>query len=189
MTPAAPFCIIAASTPTGASVAIVFSVAVAVAAVAVVVGRRHRPVLIVVAAATLLSVPLFYTAIMAEAGSTTVFLLAMGSAFALMYFYYSITYATIADITPRELRGTAMAVYFMAMYLLGGALGPYVVGAMSDHFTRTAALAGGVNELTAAALEPFRGAGLQSAMMIIPVLCIALAIIMFLAARARKQLD
>lgn len=145
--------------------------------------------LIVVAAATLLSVPLFYTAIMAEAGSTTLFLLAMGSAFALMYFYYSITYATIADITPRELRGTAMAVYFMAMYLLGGALGPYVVGAMSDHFTRTAALAGGVNELTAAALEPFRGAGLQSAMMIIPVLCIALAIIMFLAARARKQLD
>ena len=145
--------------------------------------------LIVVAAATLLSVPLFYTAIMAEAGSTTVFLLAMGSAFALMYFYYSITYATIADITPRELRGTAMAVYFMAMYLLGGALGPYVVGAMSDHFTRTAALAGGVNELTAAALEPFRGAGLQSAMMIIPVLCIALAIIIFLAARARKQLD
>jgi len=143
--------------------------------------------LIVVAAATLLSVPLFYTAIMAEAGSTTVFLLAMGSAFALMYFYYSITYATIADITPRELRGTAMAVYFMAMYLLGGALGPYVVGAMSDHFTRNAALAGGVTELTATALEPFRGAGLQSAMMIIPILCIALAVIMFLAARARTR--
>lgn len=145
--------------------------------------------LIVVAAATLLSVPLFYTGIMAEAGSTTVFLLAMGSAFALMYFYYSITYATIADITPRELRGTAMAVYFMAMYLLGGALGPYVVGAMSDHFTRNAAIAGGVTELTAAALEPFRGAGLQSAMMIIPVLCIALAIIMFLAAGARNRIS
>ncbi len=143
--------------------------------------------LIVVAAATLFSVPLFISAIMAEAGNTTLFLFAMGGAFALMYFYYSITYATIAEITPPNLRGTAMAVYFMAMYLLGGALGPYVVGAVSDHFTRKAALAGGITEFTSAALEPFRGAGLQSAMMIVPALCIVLALVMFMAARSLRN--
>lgn len=140
--------------------------------------------LLVVAAATLLSVPLFVAAVMAESGQTTLFLVTMGGAFALMYFYYSVTYATIADISPPENRGTAMAIYFMAMYLLGGALGPYVVGMASDYFTRKAAAAAGVIELTTVALEPFRAAGLRSAMYIVPVLCIVLAGIMFAASRA-----
>ncbi len=143
--------------------------------------------LLVVAGATLLSVPLFFAAIMAESGNTTLFLFAMGGAFALMYFYYSVTYATIADITRPELRGTAMSVYFMAMYLMGGALGPYVVGVLSDHFTRRAATLAGVTEYTAATLEPFRGAGLQSAMYIVPIFCAALAAVMFLAARSMKK--
>ncbi len=142
--------------------------------------------LLVVAAATLLSVPLFVAAIMAESGSTQLFLLAMGGAFALMYFYYSVTYATIADITPPEHRGTAMAIYFMAMYLFGGALGPYVVGMMSDHFTRAAATAAGVIDQSASSLEPFRAAGLQSAMYVVPALCIVLAVVMFAAARSLK---
>ncbi len=141
--------------------------------------------LLVVAAATLLSVPLFLAGIMAEAGNTSLFLWAMGGAFALMYFYYSITYATIARIVEPQLRGTAMAVYFMAMYLLGGALGPYVVGAVSDHFTQKAAVAAGVVETTSAALEPFRGTGLQSAMYIVPVLCVVLAAVMLMAWQSR----
>jgi MFS family permease len=29
-----------------------------------------------------------------------------------------------------------MSIYFLAMYLLGGALGPFVVGAISDYFTK-----------------------------------------------------
>ncbi|MBX3290841.1 MAG: MFS transporter [Acidobacteria bacterium] len=143
--------------------------------------------LLVVAAATLLSVPLFLAGIMAESGNTSLFLWAMGGAFALMYFYYSITYATIARIVEPQLRGTAMAVYFMAMYLLGGALGPYVVGAVSDHFTQKAATAAGVFETTSAALEPFRGTGLQSAMYIVPVLCVALAAVMLLAWQSRSS--
>ncbi|CAN5653925.1 MFS transporter [soil metagenome] len=143
--------------------------------------------LFVVAGATLLSVPLFSTAIMTESGDTTMFLFAMGGAFALMYFYYAVTYATIADITRPELRGTAMSVYFMAMYLLGGALGPYVVGMLSDHFTRRAASLAGITEYTTATLEPFRGLGLQSAMYVIPVLCIFLALVMGFAALSLKK--
>jgi predicted MFS family arabinose efflux permease len=64
--------------------------------------------LLVVAVATLFAVPLFIAAVMADAGQVTLFLFAMGTAFALMYFYYSITYATIADVTPPKLRGTAL---------------------------------------------------------------------------------
>lgn len=153
--------------------------------------KRFRPDggLLVVAAATLLSVPLFVAAVMAESEQTTLFLVTMGGAFALMYFYYSVTYATIADITPPENRGTAMSIYFMAMYLLGGALGPYVVGMASDYFTRKAAAAAGVIELSTVALEPFRAAGLRSAMYIVPVLCIVLAAIMFAASRAVRKDD
>lgn len=143
--------------------------------------------LLIVAAATLLAIPLFSAAVMAEAGSTSLFLWAMGGAFALMYFYYSITYAAIADITEPGLRGTAMSVYFLAMYVLGGALGPYVLGLLSDHFTRQAAAASGIAEFTAATLEPFRAAGLQSAMYIVPILCVALAAVMLMAGRSMRE--
>ena len=52
----------------------------------------------------------------------------MGASVALMYFYYSIVYSTIASVTEPASRGSAMAIYFMAMYLLGASFGPYVVG-------------------------------------------------------------
>lgn len=143
--------------------------------------------LAVVGVATLAAIPLFAASVMAEAGATTLFLWTMGGAFALMYFYYSITYSAIADITPPENRGTAMSVYFLAMYVLGGALGPWALGLLSDYFTRRAASIAGVTEMTAAALEPFRAAGLQSAMYIVPILCIALAVVMFGAWRSKAR--
>ncbi|HSI87695.1 MAG TPA: MFS transporter [Pyrinomonadaceae bacterium] len=149
--------------------------------------RRANGGLIIVGAATLLAIPLFVSAVLAEAGNTTLFLWAMGGAFALMYFYYSVTYSAIAEVTEPGLRGTAMSVYFLAMYVLGGALGPYVLGLLSDQFTRRAAVASGVTDFTTATLEPFRAAGLQTAMYIVPILCIALAGIMFMAARAMKK--
>lgn len=143
--------------------------------------------LLVVAAVTFLSIPLFVTAIFAEPGSTRLFLFTMGGAFALMYFYYSVTYAAIANVTPPQLRGTAMSVYFMAMYLLGGALGPYVVGMVSDHFTQRAASLAGVTQITTETLEPFRGQGLRSAMLIIPALCIVLTFVMLMAGRSEQR--
>ena len=76
-----------------------------------------------------------------------------------------------------------MSIYFLAMYLLGGALGPYVVGLISDYFTRQAAMAAGVTEYSTAALEPFRAAGLHSAIYIVPVLCLVLAGVLYAASR------
>lgn len=143
--------------------------------------------LAVVGVATLFAIPLFAAAVMADAGATTLFLFTMGSAFALMYFYYSITYAAIADVTPSENRGTAMSVYFLAMYILGGALGPWAMGLLSDYFTRRAASVAGITEFTTATLEPFRAAGLQSAMYVVPILCVALAGVMFAAWRTKRK--
>jgi MFS family permease len=105
----------------------------------------------------------------------------MGAGFALMYFYYAIVYSTIQDITPPDLRGTAMSVYFLAMYLLGGALGPYVVGVISDYFTKVAAASDGIDP-GHAAFESYRAVGLHSAMYVIPVLCVVLAVVMLVAA-------
>jgi MFS family permease len=149
--------------------------------------RRADGAMLVVTIATLVSIPFFFFALGAEAGNVTKFLFLMGASVALMYFYYSIIYATIAEVTEPAARGTAMAVYFFAFYLLGASFGPYVVGAISDYFTEQAASAAGVTEFTAAALEPFRGAGLRSAMYLVPVLSVGLMLVLFAASRTVKR--
>jgi len=149
--------------------------------------RRADGAMLVVTFAILLSIPFFFFALGAEAGNVTKFLLLMGVSVAFMYFYYPITYATIANVTEPASRGTAMAVYFMAMYLLGASFGPYVIGAISDHFTQNAAAAAGITDFSAAALEPFRAAGLRSAMYLVPILSVILTLVMFAASRTVKK--
>ncbi len=146
--------------------------------------KKSRPnrALLVATLACFLAAPFFYLSLGVENGNVTTFVTLIGIGFALMYFYYAIVYSTIADITPPDKRGTAMSLYFLAMYLLGGALGPYVVGMISDYFTRQAASSAGGFAPTA--LEPFRAAGLHSAMYIIPVLCVLLAAVMWMASRS-----
>jgi MFS family permease len=107
----------------------------------------------------------------------------MGIGCALMYFYYSTVYSTIQDVIEPGLRGTAMSLYFLAMYLLGASLGPYGIGLISDYFTHQAAQTAGVTTFTQTSLEPFRAAGLHSAMYIIPVLSVLLTFVMFAASR------
>jgi MFS family permease len=58
-----------------------------------------------------------------------------------LYVYYSGVYATIQDIVEPALRGSAMALYFCAMYLLGAAQGPWATGLTSDYFAQRAAAA------------------------------------------------
>jgi MFS family permease len=58
-----------------------------------------------------------------------------------LFVYYSGVYATIQDIVEPALRGTAMALYFCAMYLLGAAQGPWATGLTSDFFAQRAAAA------------------------------------------------
>jgi MFS family permease len=133
--------------------------------------------------AILAAAPFFLLALNRTGGDFTGFLILMGIACPLMYSYYSIVYSTIQDITEPGLRGTAMSLYFLAMYLLGGSLGPYIIGLISDYFTQRAAQNEGVAVFTQQTLEPFRAAGLHSAMHVIPVLCVLLAFVMFAASR------
>jgi MFS family permease len=138
--------------------------------------KRRDGRLLVAAIATALSAPLMWAALARPAGDTLLFVILGSLACAFMYVYYASVYATLQDVVAPSLRGTAMALYFFAMYVLGASCGPLATGMLSDHFTRRAA-AGAVN------LEPFRGAGLHSAMYAIPVLCIVLAFVLFVATR------
>ncbi len=145
--------------------------------------KRSDGKLLVATFAILLSAPLVFLALNMASGNIVGFLIFMGLGCALMYFYYSTVYSTIQDVTEPGLRGTAMAVYFFAMYVLGASLGPYATGLMSDFFTKQAAAASGITDTTQAALEPFRAAGLHSAMYIIPILSVLLTLVLFAASR------
>jgi MFS family permease len=84
--------------------------------------------------------------------------------------YYGLVYAAIQDLVGPALRGTAMAVYFLIMYLCGGAFGPLALGALSDH------LAG------PAPTEAARAVGLHGAMYAIPAMSLVLALVLWCAA-------
>jgi len=114
-----------------------------------------------------------------QSGLMTKFVILMGAGCMIAYFYYSSVYATIQDIVPPSLRGTAMALYFLAMYLLGGSFGPVITGKLSDHFARNAMAAAGASAMN----EQFRAAGLHTAMFAIPLSIAILSAVLLLAAR------
>lgn len=149
--------------------------------------KRADGALLITTFATLLSIPFYFFSIRISAGDYITFTILIGVSVALMYFYYSIVYSTISDVTEPALRGTAMAVYFLAMYLLGASLGPWIIGIISDYFTTQAAIAAGITEFTAKTLEPFRGAGLRSAMYLVPILSTLLMLVLFAASRTVKK--
>ena len=72
-----------------------------------------------------------------------------------------------------------MALFFAGLYLLGGGLGPVVVGALSDHFAHTAMLSAGAEQMT----EAFKAVGLHDAMYLIPVALFFTMVFLFLASR------
>jgi predicted MFS family arabinose efflux permease len=170
--------------------------------------RRVDGRLITGTAAIALSAPLMYFSLLRPGGDVWAFSVLMGSGIGIMYAYYSSVYATMQDVVEPSLRGTAMALYFCAMYILGASLGPLGTGVLSDYFTFKAAAAAGVatergiGELlvdilptmvgrsklgVTPAVEPFRAAGLHSAMYIIPTLAALLAIVLFAASRTVKS--
>ncbi|HEU4388246.1 MAG TPA: MFS transporter [Blastocatellia bacterium] len=145
--------------------------------------RRANGRLLVGAIAILVSAPLHYFALGCAAGNFFGFAVLMGIGVGFMYAYYSTVYSTIQDVIEPSLRGSGMALYFFAMYVLGASLGPLGTGLASDYFTRKAAAAAGVVEFTRQALEPFRAEGLHSAMYIIPALGVLLTIVLFAGSR------
>ena len=152
-----------------------------------------------------LCAPLMFLGLERPSGDIWTFALLMGTGCGVMYAYYATVYATIHDVVEPSLRGTAMALYFFAMYLLGASLGPVGTGLASDYFTfQAASAAGAVQPLPfgtlmlaelrslvgeakgfdVRALEPFRAQGLHTAMYIVPALATILALVLFAASRA-----
>ncbi|WP_315835010.1 MFS transporter [Bradyrhizobium prioriisuperbiae] len=95
------------------------------------------------------------------------------------YCYHTCIYPAVQDIVEPRLRATAIAVFLIALYLLGGAFGPLVVGWLSDRYAVAAMVASGANEMT----EQFKAIGLHDAMYAIPVSLLLTAAAMFMAAR------
>jgi predicted MFS family arabinose efflux permease len=160
--------------------------------------------LIVGCGAIVLCAPLMYLGLTRPSGDVWGFALLMGAGCGVMYAYYSVVYSTIHDVVEPSLRGTAMALYFCAMYLLGASLGPVGTGLVSDYFTfQRATAAGAVQPLgfltliaaelrslvgeskgfNVRALEPFRAEGLHTAMFVVPILAAILAVVLFAASR------
>jgi len=91
----------------------------------------------------------------------------------LLQMYYGLVYAAIQDVVAAEMRGRAMALYFVVTYLGGASWGPLVTGRLSDFLARRSGLGA----------EAARAAGLHDAMYVIPVLAVALAGVLWIAGR------
>jgi len=139
--------------------------------------------LLVGAVSLALSVPFVFLALRQPSGHVLGFLIFMSAGCGLMYTYYSTVYSSIQDVIEPALRGTAMALYFCAMYVFGAALGPYAMGWLSDTFTAHYAQLAGVTETSAEALKPFSGPGLHAALFVVPILNIVLAVVLAAASR------
>jgi predicted MFS family arabinose efflux permease len=137
--------------------------------------KRRDGRMLVTTITTALSAPLMFLALMQPKGNIALFVLLGSLACMMMYVYYASVYAALQDVVAPSLRGTAMALYFFAMYVLGASLGPLATGMASDYFTRRAA--------AGAALEPFRGEGLHAAMYLLPVLSLILSLVLFAGSR------
>jgi MFS family permease len=135
--------------------------------------------LLLASIAMLMATPCIYLALQQPSGSVSLFMLWMSVGSLLMFVYYSGVYAAIQDVVEPALRGTAMALYFFAMYVLGASLGPLGTGLLSDYFARKAMMAAGATAMT----ETFKASGLHHAMYAIPLLAFVLAAVLFAGAR------
>jgi MFS family permease len=135
--------------------------------------------LLVAAVAMLCAAPCIYIALEQPKGGVTVFTLLMATSSACTFVYYATVYSAIQDIVPSHLRATAVSVYFLAFYVLGAAIGPALMGTLSDHMAKSAMLAAGASEMTNA----FRATGLHTAMYVMPVLVLLCSASLFVAAK------
>jgi MFS family permease len=133
--------------------------------------RRRDARLLLCAFSITGSLPLVLLALQRPRGDATGFALLMGLAVLLMYVYYGSIYAALQDVVPARLRGSALALYFFAMYVLGASLGPLVTGALSDRL----------------ALRAGSAVGLRDALYVVPCLGALLAATLFLAARRSRR--
>jgi MFS family permease len=143
--------------------------------------NRHRPNgrMLLSALAMLAAAPCVYLAINQPAGELTRFTLLMGLGVMMTFVYYATIYAAIQDVVDPRLRGTAVALYFFAMYVLGASLGPVAIGFLSDTFAHRAMTAAGATEM----MEAFKAKGLHDAMYVIPVLMLLASLVLLAGSR------
>jgi MFS family permease len=141
--------------------------------------RRKEGRLVSAAVIALAAAPFAFAGIALPHGSLGGAIALLTIAYACLNSYYGLVYASIQDIVAPAQRGTAMAVYFMLMYLCGASFGPYLTGALSDFLARRAALASGATHIS----EGLKATGLQQAMLIIPLLSICLAAVLWAGSR------
>jgi MFS family permease len=114
-------------------------------------------------------------------GGLTIFVALFALGWLLQYNFYPSVYPAIQDIVEPQLRGTAMALYFALMYVLGGATGPVIVGALSDHAAQAAMIAAGATQMT----DQFKAVGLHEAMFfVVPLSLLLSGLALLMAARS-----
>jgi MFS family permease len=142
-----------------------------------VIHQRQNGRLLAAAAIAALGAPAGYLGIGAGGVIASIALITL--AYGTLNAYYGLVYSAIQDIVAPAMRGTAMAIYFMAMYLCGASFGPLLTGKLSDLMAHRAADAAGTTQLT----EAFKAIGLQQAMFVIPVLSMLLAVVLYCGAQ------
>ena len=141
--------------------------------------RNNHGRMQIAACAALVAVPLAYVGIRQSFGDLALAVPLLTLVYGLLNMYYGLVYASIQDIVAPRMRATAMAVYFLVMYLGGASWGTVIIGKMSDKFARHAASIAGSDKVT----EVFRAIGLQQAMLAIPVLSVALALVLWMGSK------
>ncbi len=144
-----------------------------------IVHRRRDGRMLCAALLALVAIPFACAGILQPAGSLYLAMAFLVLTYASLTTYYGLVYSAIQDIIAPNQRGSAMAIYFMAMYMCGASFGPLLTGKLSDVLAHRAAALAGSPSVT----EAFRAIGLQQAMLIIPVLCTALAAVLYMGSR------
>ena len=144
-----------------------------------IVHRRKDGRLLSASLLALVAIPFACAGILQPAGSLYLAMAFLALTYASLTTYYGLVYSAIQDIIAPNHRGSAMAIYFMAMYMCGASFGPLLTGKLSDTLAHRAAALAGSPTVT----ETFRAVGLQRAMLIIPVLSSALAFVLYMGSR------
>lgn len=128
---------------------------------------------------TALAIPCLLAALAAPPGNVVQCASWLIAGYMLCYCYYGTVYAAIQDIIEPPLRGTAMALYFCAMYFLGAIFGPVGVGWLSDWSAHRVATQHGAEVPSTEHVAQ----GLHDAMYVVPLLAVVLVLVLFAGTR------
>jgi len=148
-----------------------------------IIKKRKNGRLQMAALIALFGVPFAYFGATQPRGALVAAAVLWAVSYGTMNTYYGLVYSSIQDIVAPAQRGLTMAIYFMAMYLCGASFGPLLTGRLSDVLAKRAAHVTDWKGVSVAVHEAARATGLQQAMLIIPLLSLALAIVLYLASR------